>query len=77
MIYSSPSAIWVPGSVYRMCPPDPLQNLHLMAFKRDFLILPWGQGASSGFHLLAGWRSRLSADWQQLYQHPVYYQETL
>jgi hypothetical protein len=52
------------------------QNLHLMAYQTRFLILPWVRVPHLASHLLGRMAKRLSADWQQLYQHPVYYQET-
>jgi len=52
------------------------QNLHLMAYQTRFLILPWVKVPHLASHLLGRMAKRLSADWQQLYQHPLYYQET-
>ena len=52
------------------------QNLHLMAYQTRFLILPWVRVPHLASHLLGRMAKRLSADWQQLYEHPVYYQET-
>jgi len=52
------------------------QNLHLMAYQSRFLILPWVKVTHLASHLLGRMAKRLSTDWQGLYQHPVYYQET-
>jgi len=52
------------------------QNLHLMAYQTRFLILPWVRVPHLASHLLGRMAKRLSADWQHLYRHPVYYQET-
>ena len=52
------------------------QNLHLMAYQSRFLILPWVKVSYLASHLLGQMAKRLSTDWQALYQHPVYFQET-
>jgi hypothetical protein len=52
------------------------QNLHLMAYQSRFLILPWVKVPHLASHLLGRMAKGLSTDWQQLYQHPVYFQET-
>jgi hypothetical protein len=52
------------------------QNLHLMAYQTRFLILPWVRVPHLASHLLGRMAKRLSADWQRLYRHPVYYEET-
>ncbi len=52
------------------------QNLHLMAYNSRFLVLPWVQVRHLASHLLGKITSRISTDWQQLYNHPVYYLET-
>ena len=51
-------------------------NLHLIAYQSRFLILPWVRVPYLASHLLGQMAKRLSADWERLYQHPVYYQET-
>lgn len=51
-------------------------NLHLMAYNSRFLILPWVRLPHLASHIL-GWMSRiLAADWQTVYNHPIYYLET-
>jgi len=52
------------------------QNLHLMTYQSRFLILPWVKISFLASHLLGQIAKRLSTDWQALYQHPVYFQET-
>ncbi len=52
------------------------QSIHLIAYQSRFLILPWVQVPHLASHLLGRIAKRLSTDWQQLYQHPVYFQET-
>jgi hypothetical protein len=52
------------------------QNLHLMVYQTRYLILPWVRVPCLASHLLGQMAKRLSMDWQALYQHPVYFQET-
>ena len=52
------------------------KNLHLIANNLRFLILPWVQVSNLASYLLALNRHRLSQDWQELYNHPVYLLET-
>ncbi len=52
------------------------QNLHLIAYQSRFLILPWVQVSYLASHLLGRIAMLLPLDWQQLYHHPVYFQET-
>jgi hypothetical protein len=52
------------------------QNLHLIAYQSRFLILPWIRVLHLASHLLGRMAKGLSTDWQRLYQHPVYFQET-
>jgi hypothetical protein len=52
------------------------QNIHLIAYQSRFLILPWVRVSHLASHLLGRMAKGLSTDWQRLYQHPVYFQET-
>jgi hypothetical protein len=52
------------------------RNLHLIANNLRFLILPWVQISCLASSLLALNRRRLSQDWQDLYNHPVYLLES-
>jgi len=52
------------------------KNLHLIAYNTRYLILPWVEVKNLASHLLAVIAKRLSADWQGIYNHPVYLLET-
>ena len=52
------------------------RNLFLIANNTRFLILPWIKAPCLASHLLALNRSRLSQDWKQAYNHPLYLVET-
>jgi hypothetical protein len=52
------------------------QNLHLIAYQSRFLILPWVHVSYLASHLLGRIARVLPADWQRIYHHPVYFQET-
>lgn len=57
-------------------PPARKRNLHLLAYNTRFLILPWIQAPHLASHLLGRIARRISADWAQLYAHPLYLLET-
>ena len=52
------------------------QHLHLLAYNSRFLILPWVRVPHLASHLLGRMARTLSADWEQMYGHPVYFLET-
>lgn len=52
------------------------QNLHLIAYNSRFLILPWVQVPYLASHLLGRIANILPADWERVYNHPVYFLET-
>jgi hypothetical protein len=52
------------------------ENLHLIAYQSRFLILPWVHVSYLASHLLGRMARLLPSDWQRLYHHPVYFQET-
>jgi hypothetical protein len=52
------------------------RNLHLIAINTRYLILPWVRVPHLASHLLGQMARRLSADWQCIYGHPLYYLET-
>jgi hypothetical protein len=52
------------------------QHICYVAYNTRFLILPWVAVEHLASHLLARMTHILSADWQQLYGHPVYFAET-
>jgi hypothetical protein len=52
------------------------KNLHLIAYNTRFLILPWVRVKHLASHILGRMARRISADWEALYGHPIYYLET-
>ena len=53
-----------------------LQNIRLLAYNTRFLILPWVRVPHLASHLLGRMARLLSADWQRVYGHPIYFVET-
>ena len=53
-----------------------LANIALLAYNTRFLILPWVSVPHLASHLLGRIARRLSADWQSVYAHPIYFLET-
>jgi hypothetical protein len=53
-----------------------LANIALLAYNTRFLILPWVSVPHLASHLLGRIAKRLSADWQGVYAHPIYFVET-
>ena len=51
-------------------------NLHLIAYNSRYLIAPWVKVPHLASHLLARIARRISADWQQLYEHPIWLLES-
>ena len=47
------------------------QNLNQIAYNSRYLILPWVKVPHLASHLLARIARRISADWQDLYHHPL------
>lgn len=52
------------------------RNVHLLAYNTRFLILPWARLPHLASHILAQVARRISADWAQLYEHPIWFLET-
>lgn len=52
------------------------KNLHLIAYQKRFLILPWVYISCLASHLLGRMAKVLSMDWQRVYNHPIYFLET-
>jgi Domain of unknown function (DUF4338) len=52
------------------------RNRHLLAYNMRFLVPPWVQVPHLASHVLGRMARRLSADWQQVYGHPVCFLET-
>jgi hypothetical protein len=46
-------------------------NLHQIAYNSRYLILPWVRVPHLASHLLGRIARRISADWQELYHHPL------
>lgn len=51
-------------------------HLHLIACNTRFLILPWVGVPHLASHILGKMARRISADWQEIYNHPIHYLET-
>jgi hypothetical protein len=51
-------------------------NLHLIAYNTRYLILPWVKVPHLASHLLGRILRRISADWQDLYHHPIHLLES-
>ncbi len=51
-------------------------NLHLIAYNTRFLILPWVRLRHLASYLLGLSARTISGDWQEVYNHPLYYLET-
>jgi hypothetical protein len=51
-------------------------NVRYVAYQSRFLILPWVRVAHLASHLLGRMSRQLSADWQKLYAHPIYFTQT-
>jgi len=52
------------------------KNLRLVAYQSRFLILPWVKVPHLASHLLGRMARQLSADWERVYAHPIYFTET-
>jgi hypothetical protein len=52
------------------------RNIRYLAYNTRFLILPWVEVPHLASHLLGRVARVLSADWERLYGHPIYYLET-
>lgn len=51
-------------------------NIRLLAYNTRFLILPWVTVPHLASHILGRMARMLSADWQRMYGHPIYFLET-
>jgi hypothetical protein len=51
-------------------------GIDLLAYNCRFLILPWAKVPGLASHVLGRVAEGISADWQRLYQHPIYLLET-
>lgn len=52
------------------------KNIHLLAYNPRFLLLPWVECRYLASHLLARMTGMLSAEWERVYGHPIYFVET-
>jgi len=52
------------------------QNIRFVAYNSRFLILPWVEVRFLASHLLGRMTRVLSAEWEQVYDHPIHYVET-
>jgi len=52
------------------------KNIHLICYNMRFLILPWVHVPYLASHILARAAKIISDDWEDIYNHPVYYIET-
>ncbi|HEY6236979.1 MAG TPA: DUF4338 domain-containing protein, partial [Candidatus Elarobacter sp.] len=57
-------------------PEQRTRNLRYVAYQTRFLILPWVRVPHLASHLLGRMSAQLSADWKQVYAHPIYFTET-
>jgi hypothetical protein len=53
-----------------------LQNIRFVAYNSRFLILPWARIEHLASHLLGRMSRMLSAEWERVYNHPIYFIET-
>lgn len=51
-------------------------NLRGVAYQSRFLILPWVRVRHLASHLLGRMSRQLSADWERVYAHPIFFTET-
>lgn len=54
----------------------PFGNIRFLAYNTRFLILPWVKVEHLASHLLGRMAARISADWERVYGHPIYFLET-
>jgi hypothetical protein len=52
------------------------ENIRFIAYQSRFLILPWVRVPCLASHVLGLMSRQLSADWQRVYAHPIYFCET-
>ena len=52
------------------------RNIRFIAYNTRFLILPWMRVEHMASHILGQMVAQISADWQKVYGHPIYYLET-
>src|SRR3990172_5973003 len=68
--------VWARGQPIACSPAARKANIRFVAYQSRFLILPWVQVPHLASHLLGAISRRLSADWDRVYAHPIYFTET-
>ena len=53
-----------------------LKNIRLLAYNTRYLILPWVSVAHLASNILGRMTRMLSAEWERVYSHPIYFVET-
>lgn len=51
-------------------------NIRFLAYNTRFLILPWVRVEHLASHILGRMAAQISADWERMYGHPIYFLET-
>jgi len=52
------------------------RNIRFISYNTRFLILPWVEVPNLASYILSRMAGRLSADWERVYGHPIYFLET-
>jgi hypothetical protein len=52
------------------------RNIRFISYNTRFLILPWVEVPNLASYILSRIAGRLSADWERVYGHPIYFLET-
>jgi len=52
------------------------RNIRFIAYNPRYLILPWVRVPHLASHVLGQMARRLAGDWEQAYEHPIYFLET-
>lgn len=73
---SAPGALGLRDRFIGWSPAARQRQRHLLAVNTRFLILPWVQVPHLASHLLGRLAARLSADWEDVYAHPIVWLET-
>jgi hypothetical protein len=73
---SAPYAIDCRDTFLGWSPEARERNRHLLAYNSRFLVLPWLTVPHLASHLLGRIARSISADWQEIYHHPILWLET-
>lgn len=52
------------------------RNIRFISYNTRFLILPWVEVPNLASYILSRMAGQLSADWERVYGHPIYFLET-